>query len=78
MTGTDPEPERANRMLKVTEAADRLSCSKGYVYLLMRRGELEYIEYPAASEGARLSGRRIPESAIAAFLDRYRVAAGGA
>jgi excisionase family DNA binding protein len=64
LTGA-PEP----RLLTAPQVAERLSVSRRYVYQLMNRGELAYIELPR-SPGSAWSGRRIRESEVSAFMDR--------
>ena len=58
-------------LLTVPEAAEQLGVSREYVYGLMRRGELEYIQLPLRT-GARWSGRRIEQAAIDAFIEASR------
>jgi excisionase family DNA binding protein len=58
-------------LLTVPEAAEQLGISREYVYELMRRGELDYIQLPLRT-GARWSGRRIEQTAIDAFIENNR------
>ncbi len=72
---TEPtEAASAGRLLTVPQVAERLSVSRRYVYLLMDREELAYVELPRAP-GARWSGRRIRESEVDAFIARNEQAA---
>jgi excisionase family DNA binding protein len=71
MTETPPD-----RLLTVAEVAERLQCSRSYVYMLMKRRALGYVEMPAAKRsGTGLLGRRIRESVLEAFIDSQTVEA---
>jgi excisionase family DNA binding protein len=56
-------------MFTVKEAADRLKCSPGTVYLLCASKQIRH-----ARIGAGRGSIRIPEEAIAEYLERQTVA----
>jgi excisionase family DNA binding protein len=47
-------------LLTIKLAADRLGVSRGYVYALIKRGELAHVELPSA--GGRRAGRLMIDS----------------
>ena len=72
-TVTTSEPRRAGdepQLLTIPQAARRLNASRGYVYALLKRGELPHIELPSSGSGRRAGAIRIDpadlEAAIAA------------
>jgi len=66
---TEPTDAPEPRLLTAPQVAERLSVSRRYVYQLMNRGELAYIELPR-TPGSAWSGRRVRESEVCAFMDR--------
>lgn len=67
---TQPTTEAAKPpMLTVDEAADQLGISREKLYGLMRDGEIAYVLFPP---GNKQSARRIEQSELDAFKDRYR------
>ena len=65
----EPTPAPVSRLLGVSEVAERLSVSRRYVYLLMDRGELAWVELPR-TPGSAWSGRRVRETEVDAFIAR--------
>lgn len=60
--------EDSETFLSVRQAADRLGCTRSYVYELLRAGRIPHLRY---------GGRgliRIERSAIDAFIEQSRVA----
>lgn len=53
----------------IPETARRLGCCRGHVYNLIARGELRVVDI--ASPGARKPKTRVPESALAAYVERH-------
>lgn len=60
-------PKRT-QLLSITEAAARLSCSRGHVYGLIAAGHLAAVEIKAT--GTR-SKTRVREADLEAFIDRH-------
>jgi excisionase family DNA binding protein len=72
---TDPVTDR---LLRVSEVADRLGSSKNYVYKLMNIGRLGYVEMPSTrshNDGPGMLGRRVKESVLEEFIASHAVAA---
>jgi excisionase family DNA binding protein len=60
-----------DRLVKVDEAARLLGVCRSQVYVQMDRGELPFVKLPGAGEKPK--SRRIPLSAVHAFIDRNTV-----
>lgn len=81
MTESTPSPIASDLLLRVPEVADRLGSSKGYVYQLMRSGQLGYVEMPPGigsrgrKDGTGQIGRRVKESELNRFISGRTVEA---
>lgn len=64
---------RRSQLLSVTEAAERLACSRGHVYGLIAAGSLRAVEIKA--KGTR-SKTRVREDDLEAFIDANTRVAG--
>jgi len=53
--------DKNDRLLKISDVADRLSCTTTWVYLLVKQGKLKRVKV-----GSRAV--RIPETSLATYL----------
>lgn len=74
MTQTaDTQQSQPRKLLRVTEAAAQLGVSREQVYVLMRNGELPYVQGKARS--GKPGWRQIEQAVIDAYIERNRATA---
>jgi excisionase family DNA binding protein len=58
-------------LARVAEVAEHLGVSRAQIYVLMEKGELEWVKLPGAAECPR--SRRVPWQSVHALVERCRV-----
>ena len=62
---SQPKTAKRTQLLSVTEAAERLACSRGHVYNLVAAGALQAVEIKASGSRPKT---RIREDELEAFI----------
>lgn len=68
------KPRTAPQLLKVAEAAARLSCEPDTVYRLIADGDLVAVDIRRGGSGQRRPHWRVREDQLAALIDQRTVA----